>query len=889
MQGVFNYTNLFNTKDYGKTSFYFRGTNLYYNEKTKTYSLKPIIKKNIKFFGSESQINPYSLKLKNHYILETLRKITHYEHFISFLTLTTKEDYQHLEDIFSNIVKEFNKNFTLDGYKSKNKSFVTKNNLKDTDILEIINKKIHNYLVKDVSLWIKKEIRLNSVLTVASSKKIFNFLKRSPKFQREFKDKYIKQIDTEYNKQLTNNYETQYKNNFDNYYNCLKFRFNFNRNTQDYFRVLEFTKDKKPHFHILLNYYIPSSFIEKYLKTDATIYDNSFLLDQYFNFGSNKFTYKDCNSLLDKYNKFKVICKDNEVLRDVSTASINYVIKYLIKEPEKTKELMQQLHLKNKQIAVFNKNLLERYSHLDSADKLTKIGELNKLINLPCDNLEPSTFDIDLLDHKSKSSIDLDIQKEITKNLESKDIFLKTPQNKIIKNIESRYFKQFKITDLHPSLTYVKDEHFYKYNLLHCLERLNSLKYVTGVTLKPDSNILNLFSEDQGKQDFYKSFRNNYFNLLLGGAGAGKSFTLANLNKYTNKDTQVLYLTYKKVAKNRLVQDLQKKFKNNFICDNIDNFLSKRGEELNYVNSSNCYSPNKKIIVVVDEIGNVTYKQLYDVLSGLDLEKVCKFVFAGDFGQENPIKDISGSNSLIPELESLNFIHTTYLTQNFRTKEAPELVQEYNSLLHHNKLTSFELLDYYSNEDKVYGVICNKSNHFNKELRIITNSKRLRTFINNLILERNPNIKKKWIADKNHLEYKIVNGTEYIEEGESGEFKILRDIETQASIKLPKYLFSHYFILGFATTVTKVQGAGYNNILVMFDNYSDKLLTHNKLYTAITRAKFTCSVYFDSYQSYKTCIENKVINSDLLSFSNIKTVEGIQKQIINISEKRKSL
>jgi hypothetical protein len=874
MLGGYNYKTLFSKFDYGVSSFYFRGSNLLYNEKTNKFSIKPILKKNIQFFNEKRSINPYALKLKNHYILETLRKITHYEQFISFLTLTTTKDYEHLEEIFYNLNKEFQKNFTLQGYKSKNKTFISKNNLSDDDILKIIDKKIDSYLKKDVTLWIHKEMRNYVIESVARENKIFNFKKRNSEFKRSFLDKNKHLIDKKHKEFIKNNFEVQYKETFKEKYECLKFRFNFNRENQDYFRVLEFTKDKKPHFHILLNYYVPSSFIEKYLKDDSSIYDNSFLLDSYFNFGSNKFLYKNCNSLIEKYTKFKEICKDNEVLREVSNASVGYVTKYLIKEPEKTKKVMEELNLSKKNIAVFNNNLLERYSHLDNKENLVKIGELNSLVNLPSENIDLNNISEYLIDNKG-SFLDVEEQREIKKELLKQNILMETPQNKIILDIENKYFKEFKVNDLQPHLTYKKDEHFYKYNLLQTLTKLNKLSFYNNKILKPCKNILDKFSEDSQKIKFYNSFRNNFFNLLLGGAGAGKSFTISQLNNYNKKDTNVLYLTYKKVAKNRLLDDLKKNFKDNFLCDNIDNFLSKRGEELNYVNSSNCYSPKKDIILIIDEIGNVTSKQLYDLLSGIDLEKVVKIVFAGDFGQENPISDISGSNSLIPELENLEFINTTYLNKNFRSKEAPELVREFESLLKENKLNNFGILDFYNNENKLYSLITSKNNNFNKDLQIITNSKKLRTFINNLILERNPDITKKWIADKNHHEYKIVNGTEYLEEAELGDFKILRDIKTGESKKIPKYLFSHYFILGFATTVTKVQGAGYNNVLVLFDSYSNKLLNHNKVYTAITRAKKSCSIYFDSYNSYNTCMANKVKNTDSYSFSSIKTVEKV--------------
>lgn len=877
MEGGFDYKSLINKLDYGVSSFYFRGTSLLYNQKTNKYSLKPILKKNIQYFKQDSSLNPYALKLKNHYVLETLRKITHYEQFISFLTLTTKEDYEKLEKNFHNIITEFRKNFTLQGYKEKNNTFIKKNNLNDIQVQEIINKKINNYLKKDVDLWIKKEMRNYVIEGVARKNKIFNFKKRDVEFKRNFLDKNKNVIEKEFNLFVKNNYDVQFSQDFNNKFECLQYRFNFNRETQDYFRVLEFTKDEKPHFHILLNFYIPSSFIEKYLNHESNIYDNSFLLDSYFNFGTNKMIYKNCKTLIEKYKKFSHICKDNEILREVSNASVGYVTKYLIKEPEKTKNILNKLGLKNKNISVFNNNLLERYGHLDTSEKLLKLGELNSLVNLPTQEINLNCIPEEILNNKSKS-LDINIQRDVSLELEKKDILVKTPRNKIVINIEDNYFKQFKVKDIQPRLTYKKDEHFYKYNLLQILKKLNKLSFYNNKILKPYNSLLDNFKEDSQKITFYNSFRNNYFNLLLGGAGAGKSFTISQLNSYNKGNNKVLYLTYKKVAKNRLLEDLKKNFKDNFLCNNIDNFLSKRGEELNYVNSSNCYSPNKDIILIIDEIGNVTSKQLYDILSGIDLNKIVKIVFAGDFGQENPINDISGGNSLIPELENLSFIETTYLNKNFRSKEAPELVKEYETLLKENKLNNYNILDFYNNENKVYNLICEKNNYFNKELQIITNSKKLRTFINNLILEKNPNILKKWIADKNHPEYKIVNGTEYIEIEEKRDFRILKNIESQEIIKLPKYLFSYYFILGFATTVTKVQGAGYENVLVMFDNYSPKLLNHNKVYTSITRAKKRCDIYFDSFNSYKTCMSNKVINIDVYSFDNIKKVN---KKIIN--------
>jgi len=94
MSRGFDYVTLLQNKDFGQSTFYFRGSSIYKCEKTNKIFVKPILKKNIKFFGSSSlENNPYALKLQNHYVLEKLRQITYYETFISFLTLTTTKDY----------------------------------------------------------------------------------------------------------------------------------------------------------------------------------------------------------------------------------------------------------------------------------------------------------------------------------------------------------------------------------------------------------------------------------------------------------------------------------------------------------------------------------------------------------------------------------------------------------------------------------------------------------------------------------------------------------------------------------------------------------------------------------------------------------------------------
>ena len=51
------------------------------------------------------------------------------------------------------------------------------------------------------------------------------------------------------------------------------------------------------------------------------------------------------------------------------------------------------------------------------------------------------------------------------------------------------------------------------------------------------------------------------------------------------------------------------------------------------------------------------------------------------------------------------------------------------------------------------------------------------------------------------------------------------------------------FSLAYAITIHKSQGSEYDNVMVVLDDYSNKILSKELIYTAITRAKNYVSIY----------------------------------------------
>lgn len=862
---------LSNALDIGTTQKHFSGSGLYFDSNRLEYVLKPILKKKIfDNIKGEKTFNPHYLKVMNHQIKEHLHTIAHEDLFTSFITLTTTLDIEDLNKNWSNIILYYNSRYDLNRIMSQ-KSYTK------TKAKQVINRKIKEDLNNDIDIMFKKKIYNKAVFNTASSKGWHNFLKRPPIQQRKFKETYKLDILDNYNlivKQLLEEYNKERKQ----WYKIFKFRFDLNRDTdcKGYFKVLEFQKNGKPHYHILSNFYIPYSIFEHVLnKPVSNIYDIKFIFDGFIAHKNNlkKNESPTHTLLLKEYPLILNNINDNELKRKLIRASINYVTKYLTKYPEKTKQTLQDLGLHDIVIASFSDKLQEKYKYLCIEPKLKRLGIAHALINEPIKVL--SDYELNPIQKITIDGINEDSNlNRLQKDAQVNNILLKkskiefiTPQNQIIKAIEDLYYSKFNIN----KHEHIKDELFYKWCLVRVLHKLKNLNI--NEILKVNRKLANNFNDDKDKKRFYTTFRKEYFNLLIGGAGSGKSYATINLNHYNSNKVEVLYLTYKKIAKNRLVEGLQEKFNNNYYVDNIDSFIGKRGENLNYLNKSNCYAPKfkkkpKEIILVIDEIGNVTTKQLYDTLSAINLNQVIKIVFAGDFAQDNPISDISGGNSLIPELQTINFIHTTKLLKNFRAKENPQLVNEYETLLKEDKLNDYNLLDLYNDNITLKKVLNSNFKKYNNDLKIICNSKRLRDRVNNFIID-NFKLPKIWLCDRNHKDYGITNGEEYQEIKEDNKYKYLININNNIKMQFPKHLFTNYFILGHCVTASKVQGAGFNNVLVLIDDYSKKLLTHNIVYVSLTRAKKTASIYFHNKECYNTCMRNKVTNDDEYNFKDI--------------------
>lgn len=792
--------------------------------------------------------NPIYFSKLSSDILTKLYYLATHEFFTTLITLTTKEDLDSLNILLTDISKRFNRYFSVSSILRDNSHIKT-----EEQAQEFRETSIRHYAKQEVY----------HILNISNSN--------------------IKE-DTE---------------NFNSLYEDILFRLRTTPNTDfQYFRVLEtqHNKEKHPHFHILTTHYIPACFIQEIVDSNkmyeqSRIFDVSYIMDYYLRQKKNKHLFEKF-----QYNKidFYHECIENDNLKNlVINSAINYTSKYLTKDLSLTYLSLELKGYKGYNITRFSNGFLKKYPELRRLKtQTTKLGRLRKPLKVPFYKYTFQDYSFKVISpFNDKTFFRIDTNKslndkyrEFLLHLSGSNLF-QYSQNNVFKSFQED-FNQYELS----YLTQITKINLKEYNIT-CNTNLydefkskylisRSLKYIYENNLnfkfKNQENklkkALSNLSRDKSQQRVLFNFTQIPIINVVGRAGSGKSYTLSNLGVFVDNETKFIVLTKKKRATQKLKEKYNSLGYTNVFLQNLDSFLIKRGD-LYIRNELNCYNEFENYVLILDEIGQITYDELCQILSSINLEKIRKIVFGGDICQD---KSFYG-NSILDMLKDLDYITQIDLTHNWRSNQELNLI--HNSFLENKQLIHYNILDFYENKEQ-FSILLKE--YLLQDYTFIVNSKQLRDYINDICLTFK-DVPIKLLVDINYKRLGLVNGDSYILEKKENLFYYLKNSQTGNKIKVSSFIFYRYFIYSYALTVDKTQGDEFENVLVLFDNYSKNLLTHNKLYTAITRARVRLKIFFQDIESYTICCNTQVQNQDLFNLTNFDILLRVLDNLNSVS------
>lgn len=364
---------------------------------------------------------------------------------------------------------------------------------------------------------------------------------------------------------------------------------------------------------------------------------------------------------------------------------------------------------------------------------------------------------------------------------------------------------------------------------------------------------------DDNQIDILNKCIQNNISIITGLPGTGKSEIVGNL---LNNITNCLVLAPTGCA----VENIQNRFPDYaFKCSTLHSFYHNKNDTL--------LISDKLNIIIIDEFSMVDIFIFYKVLTLLTkyLDSL-KLILVGDPNQLPSIK----LGKLLEDFINSNKINYFKLTKSYRSNnEIPKIL---NHLLNKRELRvckDVEYIKYEKPEDLKIDNIYQYFYDINNIILCPTNESV--NELNQYIQSKNPNnilyingncsikfkLEDKIIFLKNTSEYKLYNGTIlYIKNininGNLISFKFDKNREFECKLNE----ISTYIKLGYAKTIHKAQGSGYNIVYLLLNKYPKIMWDIKLLYTAISRAKIKC--YFSGIATdiQKSCsISKKKISS----------------------------
>ncbi|HDX9506365.1 TPA: AAA family ATPase [Bacillus thuringiensis] len=434
---------------------------------------------------------PYCQPVISAHIQKMVRFYSQRERLFFFNTITSKDGFKDLDNVFKKIRKDLTYHSTIEGYMKKKKVDYDK-------ALAWYEKKKKKLIESDLDIELQIMARMDALIKVAKLNSVY-YKRLSESKKIEFRKQYAHSI----KKQFIESYRLN-KNDNDL---CEKLREKiekrFSENEHEDFkfiRVLEYHKSGQPHYHFLSNKYISHTLLKKVtVEGVSEVYDNTYIVE-------------DAISRNKELNYENV---DTSIVANYVSKITNYVTKDTIEtylKVQKENDISKKL--------ISSSNSIKIFDDKDEDDlKYKKLG----------------VFDYQL------NSTNYEIPSNVGEVYESVEDFVKEHSKMIRDEHAIRLHHLVRDLDL-------SDEIKYSYMIHERLLQISSMDFL--VERLSDYRTEGL-TFDQVR--LMKSFIDNRITLLLGRAGTGKTYTLVNLlNRLKPDPNKTIVCTYTGKASSRI-------------------------------------------------------------------------------------------------------------------------------------------------------------------------------------------------------------------------------------------------------------------------------------------------------------------------------------------------
>ncbi|MDA2610080.1 AAA family ATPase [Bacillus cereus] len=424
-------------------------------------------------------------------IKKKIRYYAQHERLFFFNTITSKNGFEDLDNVFKKIRKELTFNSTIDGYMKRKKV--------DFDKASSWYEKRKKKLIEsDLDIELQIMARMDALIKVAKLNSVY-YMRLSESKKIEFRKQYADSI----KRQFDESYRLK-KNDNDL---CEKMREKiekrFSENEHEDFkfiRVLEYHKSGQPHYHFLSNKYISHTLLKKVtVEGVSEVYDNTYIVEDAI-FKNKELNYENV---------------DTDIVANYVSKITDYVTKDTVEtfmEVQKENDITKKL--------ISSSNSIKIFDDKDEDDlKYKKLG----------------VFDYQL------NSTNYEVPSNVGEIYESVEDFIK--DNSIMRRDEHAIRLSGLVKEMDLS-----DEIKYSY-MIH--ERLLAIASVDFMIERLGNYRTEGLTFEQLK--LIKSFIDKRITLLLGRAGTGKTYTLVNLlGRLKPNPNKTLICTYTGKASSRI-------------------------------------------------------------------------------------------------------------------------------------------------------------------------------------------------------------------------------------------------------------------------------------------------------------------------------------------------
>lgn len=204
-------------------------------------------------------------------IKKKIRYYAQHERLFFFNTITSKNGFKDLDDLFKKIRKEMSYNSTIEGHMKNKKVTYEK-------ALSWYSKRKEKFIKSDIDIELRIIARMDAIIKVAKLKSIYYMT--LPDFKkREFRSEYADEIELKF----VDSYQEKKKDISlcEKLREKIEKRFSENENEDfKFIRVLEYHKSGQPHYHFLSNRYISHTLLKKFTVEDVSeVYDNTYIVE----------------------------------------------------------------------------------------------------------------------------------------------------------------------------------------------------------------------------------------------------------------------------------------------------------------------------------------------------------------------------------------------------------------------------------------------------------------------------------------------------------------------------------------------------------------------------------------------------------------------------------